>query len=226
MSTSQFSIVKLKNTWTRPMTFVAENGEKLIVQPGETRSLPLSLCYVAFGDINAFAHDVNRRREYYEQYRGAYSFYPGFDAETEAEKKDGFSSWEAKRPRYEAYDENGERLYFLLDDPFGELGLANKSAVMADVPFVDNTQAAIQRRLDAMEALNRELLAKLAAVLPSGAIDPTMFDRPADDDADDETTKPVITEQSRTSATDLQVIPAPKPNTGAVKDTPGSTRTK
>jgi hypothetical protein len=146
-------IVKIDNTWDRDIT-IPHNGEMYVVPQGASKIVPWEAAASLFGDPRAMNNGRDRGRELvYNQVRGLWNFYVGFDTE---------DVWQAEKcPKFTATDVNtGDSVVFVIHDPDGTQGGYVPGQFRENPASTD--QAILQSQIEEMQKSIAALTSALA----------------------------------------------------------------
>lgn len=147
-------IVRIENKWDRDIT-IPHNGDMYVVPVGESKIVPYDAAASLFGDPRAMNEGKSRGREdVYNQVRGMWNFYLGFDSE---------DVWKNEKcPQFLAFDVNsGDQIIFVIHDRDGTNGGYIPNAHRQNPESTD--QAIVAQRIQEMQ----DQIAQLTSILAS-----------------------------------------------------------
>lgn len=154
--------VRLVNQDNRPFDF-HQQQKKRILQPGDEVMVPWDTATSLFGDPYAVDTPTDQgRTRVLKQSRGQFGYQTGGMTEDQ---------WQAIRPKIEVYDvETGERIYMVIEDPEGHMGLPGAPADVTGVvnPAMDAIQEQLAATQRQVELLTQILLKQQSETAPQG----------------------------------------------------------
>jgi hypothetical protein len=206
--------VKIDNTWDRDIT-IPHNGEIYLVPQGGSKIVPWDAAASLFGDPRAANNGRDRGRELvYNQIRGLWNFYVGFDTEL---------IWQDEKcPKFTATDPNtGDEIVFVIHDPDGTRGGYVPGQFRENPASTD--QAILQSQIEDMQ---RSIAALTAALAASQALN-TPATVPAPEIVPPSPTAEAGSDAATATATVIEgELPKVPEKTSVAKDTPRTVPTK
>jgi hypothetical protein len=209
-------IVKVVNEHPTKTHHIDYYATRYTLAPGDEALLPFEAIASVLGHpgiYNRADGKASARRDVFLQLERYWGFHQGFDTPEQHEEK---------QPRLAVYDQAGERIWMLFDDPEGIKG--QTSAIFGEVKPAATTDrvSALEQQVAALLHANQKLLARLDGAEPT-TVDRDLSDmgiEPAPAPAPDTTpTFPAESHGTAGSTLGVQEIPEPPAGTGAVVDT-------
>ena len=217
-------LINIRNTGNHAFTLHHDIYGKNHFPPGAERVIPIQVALVSFGDPKLKGID---REVGYRMARQMFGFYEGITPEDSwTDEVDDPNAAPGTKigplgPKYEAFDLDGNRVQFVLDDPNGDGGTSLTSTGFSPQEQIDQ----LQKQLDHLAKQHAALLNQ-TTVLPQQEIEmPEAADPESDHDDDDEDPKPVPAKKTTAAKVPAakKAADAPKPAARPVgKDKPGT----
>lgn len=163
---SQFRLYRVRNTGPSPVTLKHKILGNVALKPGQERTVPIQILLVNLGDPSTQDNGRDQARtDELNRVRRKWGFNRGMDPN---------SAWTERAevptnpgifvgpycPTVEVHDEDGNRIYFIHDDPTGEH--ASTASLTAGEYETSDTQF-LARRLEELEAEQRRLVDQINA---------------------------------------------------------------
>lgn len=163
-------IVQVVNVGNRPYTFKHDRIGDLTLKPGERKAVPLALCLVSLGNPGAVDSGKNRHREDERKHVFAYNgFHPGISEPEE---------WAELCPPIEVYSLEGDRVWMVHDDPYGEKA---SMQTMDAINQATDPEQIMRNAIAIAEAEAARRVAEMEAAAPTSATEVPDEPKPADE---------------------------------------------
>lgn len=133
-------IVELRSTETGYVHKLKFQNQDLTLKPGKSTMVNFEQAAFWLGDPGTLE---GRRRDEYDRKRTYWGFALGFNTDAD---------WEAMRPKLEVYNQDGQRIFMVLDDPDGSQSNPVTSASDISTLAVNDQIAVLQQQIAALTA--------------------------------------------------------------------------
>jgi hypothetical protein len=157
MSTN-YDLIRIKNVGDTDL--VLRGNVRYTIPAGNDRIIPFTEAASWFGDPRLRNEGRDQMRTMaWRQIQNLWGFTEGMTyLKDRWDVTQGFKTWDDFKPKVEMYDMDGERVYFIIDDPDGEQSFAGPNLI--DPAYTDTE--ALQRQMKVMEKQMADMMQLLS----------------------------------------------------------------